>query len=261
MTDLSNKTCIVTGAAQGIGKSIATAFANAKASVILCDVQEDAGRAAETEIRNAGGVAEFRLCDVSDTNAVNETVAYAISTFGALDVVVNNAAILPKLQPITEQDDEAWNRVLDVNFGGALRFFRAAIPHMSQKNRGVFITISSVHATHSLPGFGPYAASKGALVSLSRQLAVEFGPHNIRFVTLSPGAISTEMTLDILRSDETGRLTDEFKHMHLLERIGSPEEVAAAAVFLASDGASFITGEDILVDGGLTRATRVGAIA
>ena len=119
------------------------------------------------------------------------------------------------------------------------------------------INLSSVHQSHSLEGWSAYAASKGAIVSITRQLAAEWGPHNIRVNSISPGAIDATMTRDILNRDETGKLEKQFKHMHALERMCRTEEVGKTAAFLASDGAGFITGEDILIDGGLTKVCRL----
>jgi NAD(P)-dependent dehydrogenase (short-subunit alcohol dehydrogenase family) len=258
MGALSGKVCLVTGVAQGIGEAIAIAMAEAGASIVGCDVKDDAGSAVIDVIRTRGGQAVYVRCDVGKASEVEQAVKQALSAFGRLDVVVNNAAILPDpARPISEIGNDDWMRVIDINLGSVYRFAHAAIPVMARQGGGVFINLASIHHHKSLPGFSPYAASKGAIVSLTRQLAVECGPQNIRFNTISPGAIATAMTQQILDSDPSGGLEQRFRHMHLLERIGRPEEVAATAVFLASDGAAFITGEDILVDGGIARATRV----
>jgi len=258
MPDLNDKVAIVTGAAQGIGEAIAIAFAAAGAIVEGLDLDDVRGEAVIGRITASGGRGFYRHCDVGSQADVEAAVAAVMARHGRIDVVVNNAAILPKpARPITEIDDGDWMQVVSVNLGSVYRFAHAAVPHMAAAGGGVFINLSSIHHQKSLPGFSPYAASKGGVVSLTRQLAVEYGPQNIRFNTISPGAIGTAMTHGILEQDPTGALEQRFRHMHLLERIGRPEEVAATAVFLASDGAAFITGEDILVDGGIARATRV----
>lgn len=255
---LSGKVCLVTGVAQGIGEAIAVAMAEARAIVVGCDINDAAGQAVIDGIIGNGGTGRYLNCDVGDARAVAATVAAVVHAFGRLDVVVNNAAILPDpARPITEIGNDDWMRVIDINLGSVYRFSHSAIPQMVTQGGGAFINLASIHHHKSLPGFSPYAASKGAIVSLTRQLAVEHGARNIRFNTISPGAINTAMTQQILDRDPSGRLTESFKHMHLLERIGRPDEVAATAVFLASDGAGFITGEDILVDGGISRATRI----
>ena len=258
MGQLDNRIVIVTGAAQGLGEAMAQSMFAEGAVVAGCDVKAEQGRALFAELDAAGDRSLFSAVDIRDNAAVRGFVDTVAQRFGRVDVLVNNAAILPpagvSLPDMAEGD---WQRVLDVNVGGAFRFCAAVLPHMVRQGGGAVISLSSVHRTHSLPGFTPYAASKGAISSMSQQLAAEYGKHNIRFNTISPGAIATAMTQSILDGDPSGALTESFRHMHLLERIGRPSEVAATAVFLASEGAGFITGEDILVDGGLTRATRV----
>lgn len=258
MADLSGKVCIVTGVAQGIGEAIAIAMADAGAIVAGCDINDAAGAAVIDGIVAGGGQGLYVHGDVGKADSVEAAVGAVLQAFGRVDVVVNNAAILPNpARPIVEVADSDWMNVINVNLGSIYRFAHAAIPAMIRQGGGAFINLASIHHQKSLPGFSAYAASKGGIVSLTRQLAVEYGARNIRFNTISPGAIGTAMTFGILAGDPTGELEKRFRHMHLLERIGRPEEVAATAVFLASDGAGFITGEDILVDGGIARATRV----
>jgi NAD(P)-dependent dehydrogenase (short-subunit alcohol dehydrogenase family) len=258
MGQLDGKVVIITGAAQGLGAAMARGMIAEGAIVVGCDIREEAGEALFASLDASGAKSLFATVDIRDNSAVLGFVETVVARFGRIDVLVNNAAILPpagvSLPDMAEAD---WQRVLDVNVGGAFRFSAAVLPQMVRQGSGSVISLSSVHRSHSLPGFTPYAASKGAIVSMSRQLAVEYGRHNIRFNTISPGAIATAMTQSILDGDPSGKLAESFRHMHLLERIGRPSEVAATAVFLASDGAAFITGEDILVDGGLTAATRV----
>ncbi|BCP56115.1 alcohol dehydrogenase [Kaistia sp. 32K] len=258
MTELNGKTCIVTGAAQGIGAAILAKFAKAGARVVGSDIDVARGQSLVDSLAATGAEAIFVPCDVASTEAVRRLVETTVGRFGGLDVVVNNAAILPDPpRPITEFDDAAWARILDVNLGSVFRLSAAAIPHMIARGGGSVISLASIHHEKSIPGLSAYAASKGAVVSLARQLAAEYGDRNIRFNTISPGAILTRMTQQVLDSDPTGGLAERFDHMHLLERIGTPDEVASTALFLASDGAAFITGQDILVDGGISRATRL----
>jgi NAD(P)-dependent dehydrogenase (short-subunit alcohol dehydrogenase family) len=251
---LQGKNVLVTGSAQGLGEAMARAMAAEGARIAGCDVNAEKGLAVVSDLPGA----IFGQVDVTDTAAVRAFVTRAHSTFGRIDVLVNNAAILPPPgKSLPDMKDSEWQRVLDVNLGSVMRFCAAVLPIMIAQGGGSVISLSSIHHSHSIPGFTPYAASKGAILSLTRQLAVEYGRHGIRINTISPGAIATAMTQGILDADPTGMLTEKFRHMHALERLGRPEEVAATAVFLASDGAGFISGEDILVDGGLTKTTRL----
>lgn len=258
MPCLQGKVVVITGVAQGIGEAIARAMATEGATVTGCDLSAAKGHALMAEIDPDGVRSHFAALDITKAAEVSGFVAEVVKRFGRIDVLVNNAAILPPPNTsLPEMAESAWQRVLDVNIGGAFRFCAAVIPHMVATGGGSVINLSSIHWSHSIPGFTPYAASKGAIVAMTRQLAVEYGKNNLRFNSISPGAIATAMTQGILDGDPSGALTEAFKHMHALERIGRPEEVAATAVFLASDGAGFISGEDILVDGGLTKTTRL----
>jgi NAD(P)-dependent dehydrogenase (short-subunit alcohol dehydrogenase family) len=258
MSRLAGKTCLVTGAARGLGEAIALILAREGAAVWGCDVMAAEGEAVAAKARADGLTMTFRTCDITRTEEVNALVGEIVAARQRLDVLVNNAAVLPDpVCPLPDYTDAQWSRVIAVNVGGAFRLCRAAIPVMAAQGGGAVIGIASVHVSHSLPGYTAYAASKGALVSMSRQLAVEFGPANIRFNTVSPGAINAPMTKDALDADPTGGKARLYAHMHALDRLGDPEEVAATVAFLASDGAAFITGEDILVDGGLTKAIRM----
>lgn len=252
---VNGKVVIITGAAQGLGAAMARAMLAEGAMVAGCDIAAGTGLA---DADPGGQCSLFAACDITDTEAVRGFVATVIARFGRVDVLVNNAAILPPQGvSLPEMAEADWQRVLDVNLGGTLRMCAAVIPQMVAQQAGVVISMASVHASQSIPGFTPYAASKGAILAMTRQLAVEYGADNIRFNAISPGAIQTAMTQAILDSDPSGALSRSFAHMHALERIGQPEEVAATAVFLASDGAGFITGAEIMVDGGLIRTTRL----
>jgi len=255
---LENKVAIVTGMSRGLGEAIALGLAEAGAKVVGCDLLDVEGKAVAQRATEQGHALLYRHCDITDADSVAMLVEATVKEHGQLDIVVNNAGILPDpIVPITEMEEDNWKKVLDVNIGGAFRLARYAIPHMLEQGGGSIINLSSVQASHSQPGLTPYATTKGALISMARQLAIEYGPKNIRCNTISPGAIDATMTRKLMNEDGTGGLEQAYCHMHALERLGRPEEVAATAVFLASDGAAFITGEDILVDGGLTKVLRL----
>lgn len=253
---LDGKSALITGAARGLGEGIAREMARQGASVALIDILDDLGEAAAADLREQGCRASYVHCDIADLGDVRRAVAKAESVCGPLDVLVNNAAIALEPTPITELAETDFLRVLNINVGGIYRFCHATFDGFRRRGGGAVINLASVHQSHSLEGWSAYAASKGAIISITRQLAMEWGKHDIRVNSISPGAIDATMTREILDRDETGELEKKFAHMHALGRLGKTEEVAAVAAFLASDGAGFITGEDILVDGGLTKLIR-----
>lgn len=254
---LEGKIAITTGAARGLGEGIAYELAEQGAAFVLADVLDDEGAAVADEINRAGGQATYIHCDISDAQQVRDCVQQTCQIYGKPNVLINNAAVSLPPTPVTDLSDEDFMKVMQVNVAGTFRFCRETFSIFQEIGGGVAINLSSVHQSHSLEGWTAYAASKGAIISMTRQLAVEWGKFNIRVISLSPGAIDATMTREILDRDETGDLERRFKHMHALERLGRTEEVAKTAAFLASDGAGFITGEDILVDGGLTKLARL----
>nr|WP_245398778.1 SDR family oxidoreductase [Oceaniglobus trochenteri] len=254
---MEGKSAIVTGAARGLGEGIAQELARQGAAVTLIDILDDAGQALADRIVAEGGRAGYIACDIGSPKAVDAAVVQAADRFGTADILVNNAAIALPPTPVTELSDDDMARVLNINVIGAVRFCRATFGGFREKGGGAVINLSSVHQSHSLAGWTAYAASKGAIISMTRQLAAEWGAWNIRVNSVSPGAIDATMTREILDRDESGQMERDFRHMHALERLGKTEEVARTVAFLASDGAGFITGEDILVDGGLTKLCRL----
>ena len=254
MGRLDGKTAIVTGAADGIGFAISKAMAAEGAHVFMGDINDEKGRAAAEGLVKAGGKATFRHCDVSVEQDIAALVAAAAET-GHLDILVNNAAISIGGMPLHEMTDEQWHRLIAVNLTSVFRGTKYALPHMLRQNSGSVISMASAQGHIGLDGWTAYAGAKGAIVSMMRQLAVEFGPHNIRFNSISPGTINTPMNLQVV-SELGPQVGRAWVKMHPLGRIGRPEEVAEAAVYLASDAASFTTGTDLRVDGGLTAAPR-----
>jgi NAD(P)-dependent dehydrogenase (short-subunit alcohol dehydrogenase family) len=254
---LQDKVALVTGGARGLGEAIVRAMAVEGAAVMAVDVLEAEGAALAEELQGEGYRVAFRHCDITRNEDVRAAVAACEATFGPLTTLVNNAAIALPPARVTELAEADFQRVLDVNVTAIFRFCAATFEGFRARGGGVVINLSSVHQSHSLGGWCAYAASKGAVISLTRQLAVEWGPANIRVVSISPGAIDATMTRDIIARDPSGETGRKFRHMHALERLGKPDEVGKVAAFLASDGAGFITGEDILIDGGLTKVCRL----
>lgn len=244
--DQHTRAAFVTGAANGIGLAIAEALAKNNYYVALADI-DFAG--AELAKRSIGETAVAIRCDVSDRTSVDAAIASTVDAFGRLDVMVNNAAIALAGSPDAMSDEE-WNRVLNTNLTSAFRVVRAGLPHLRKAGGGSIINIASTQAHRSWADWTAYAAAKGGMIAMTRQLAGQLGPENIRVNCISPGAINTPMNTRRI-AQEGQALLAKLVGMHALPRMGQPEEVAAVALLLASDAGAFITGADIPVDGGL----------
>jgi NAD(P)-dependent dehydrogenase (short-subunit alcohol dehydrogenase family) len=234
---LDGKAAIVTGAAGGIGSAIVAAFRQAGAKV------------AGVDLDRARVQADLTLsCDVSSESQTRDAVDRAAKAFGGLHVLVNTAAMRDPTATVTEIDLTAWNRVFAVNVGGAYLMSRWAIPHMERSGGGSIIHIASQLGTVGTPGRVAYCATKGALITMAKAMAADHAAQKIRVNTLSPGAIETERMP--LRFGSMEKAREVMGPKHLLNRLGLPEEIAQAAIFLASDASSFMTGSDLRVDGG-----------
>jgi NAD(P)-dependent dehydrogenase (short-subunit alcohol dehydrogenase family) len=251
MGKLEGKVALVTGAGMGIGRSTAVLLAKEGARVVLADIDEQPAKETSRIIEETGGQAVFVRTDVSKSEDVEAAVSAAVETFGTVDVVHNNAA-LALGATVVDTTDELWNRVLDVNLGGIYRGCKYAIPHMIQNGGGSIINSSSVQALRGFAGWAAYAASKGGILSLTQQVALEYAKHNIRVNCIAPGTIMTPMNEKLFEeAEDPEALIETWNRMHPIGRFGEPEEVAEAVLFLASDASSFVTGHCLVVDGGL----------
>ena len=255
MGRLENKHVTITGAAAGIGLAIARAMAAEGANLTLGDVQDERGEAAAQSIRDCSGNAVFRRCDVSRYEDVAALVEATVSEWGGIDVLVNNAAVAIGGMPVHEMKLEQWDKLISVNLSSVFYGCKAALPHMIRAGQGVIINIASAQGHVGLDGWTAYAGAKGAIMSMTRQMAVEFGRHGVRVNSISPGTIETPMNQQVV-AEMGAHIAETWVKMHPIGRIGKPEEVAEAAVYLASDLAGFTTGIDLKVDGGLTGAPR-----
>jgi NAD(P)-dependent dehydrogenase (short-subunit alcohol dehydrogenase family) len=252
MFDISGKTALITGAGSGIGRGIALAFGKLGCSVAAVDLDRNGAEGTAEEIEAAGGRALSLACDVRDPRQVAEAVAKTLGEFGGIDVLVNNAGIgrRNKAEEMTEED---WDSVLDVNLKGAFLFSREAGKAMIERGRGGgrIINISSISAIVGLEtGNANYAASKGGMVSMARCLAVEWAKYNILVNTILPTHTRTPLIEKLIKDrPEAGAY---FLNNILLGRLAEVDDLVGPAVFLASDAASFITGQTIIVDGGHT---------
>ena len=246
---LTDRVAIVTGAARGIGRGIATEFVNEGASVLVADVDEHGGHETVKELEAAGGTAAFQPCDVADEDDVRRLVEAATARFGRLDVLVNNAAV-GVYQPVHEAATEDFDRALAVNLRGPF----LCTKHAAQAMRGgAIVNIASVHSVQNVGGTAPYAASKGGVASLTRASAIDLAPLGIRVNAICPGWIDTPLIQGIFAADDDPvGMRRTVERRQLLKRLGTPADVGRAAVFLASDDAAYVTGSLLFVDAGMT---------
>lgn len=242
--DLTNRVAVVTGAASGIGQEVALAFAMAGAKVAILDLQDAANTV--QKIENIGGIAAYFKCDVSDRQSVSEAVELVENTFSAIHILVNNAGIFPFV-PIEVLEEDGWDQVMNINAKSIFLLCKAAYPHMKSAGFGKIINVSSGVFMAGLAGAGAYAASKGAVIGLSRVLAREWGANNIQVNVITPGVIKTD---GVVKSG----LGDEFFNMFVAQqavpRVGVPADLAGTALLLASQESDFISGQIFNVDGG-----------
>ncbi len=244
---LSGKVVIITGAARGIGRACAERFVREGAKVIVADIDQARGQETAAEISGDGTETLFVACDVGDSVQVSNLIAASVDAFGALDVLINNAGILHTgdFMDLTEQD---FDRVIRVNLKGPLLVAQAVARQLIDQGRGgAIVNLSSVGAVLAAPFQAAYNVSKGGVAQLTRVMALSLAPHGIRVNAIGPGTIGTDMTNDMLEDDALRRLILSRTPMG---RVGDPAEVAAVAVFLASDEASYITGQTVYCDGG-----------
>ena len=245
---LNGKVALVTGAGSGIGRAIALALADAGAAVGCADI--DAAAAKATSDAAAGGRAHPLGCDVSREDDAVATVTATVAAFGALHVLVNAAAATDPNGSVLDLTRADWDRVFAVNVTGAFLMSKAALPAMITAGGGSIIHIASQLGRVGGEKRAVYCATKGALIQLAKAMAIDHAAQNIRVNTLSPGAVATQRLVYRYGDMETARRLGGPKH--LLNRLGEPDEIAHAALYLASDASSFMTGSDLLVDGGYT---------
>lgn len=250
MPRLTGKVAVITGAADGIGRAIAEGMAREAAQVWLGDIDDAKGEAAAAALRAAGHSATYVHCDVAEDADIAGLIGAALAGAGRIDVLVNNAAVAIGGRPVYEMTDAEWHRLIAVNLTSVFRGCKHALPHMIARKSGSIVNMASAQGHIGLDGWTAYAGAKGAVMAMTRQMAVEFGPHGVRVNSISPGTINTPMNEKVV-ADLGEQVSRAWVKMHPLGRIGQPAEVAEAAIYLASDAAGFTTGIDLRVDGGL----------
>jgi NAD(P)-dependent dehydrogenase (short-subunit alcohol dehydrogenase family) len=253
MGRLDGKVAVITGAGNGMGRCAAELFATEGARVVVADFDEALGTAAVDAITTAGGEADFVRVDVADSDQVAAMVRFAVQRFGGLHVLYNNAGIFPADDGgVTETPESTWERVMDVNLKGVWLGCKHGVPAMVDSGGGSIVNVASfVALMGAATAQIAYTASKGGVLSMTREIAVEYARQGVRANSLCPGPIATPM-LEELMSDPARR---QRRLVHIpMGRLGRAEELARAALFLASDDSSFMTGAQLVVDGGITAA-------
>ncbi|MBB5234818.1 NAD(P)-dependent dehydrogenase (short-subunit alcohol dehydrogenase family) [Deinococcus budaensis] len=254
---LMGRVLLVTGGAGGIGRAIALAAAAEGARVVVADVQRDGAEATVAQITAADGEAAFVPCDVADPAQVRALIGTAVGRFGRLDVLVNNAGIGGDNAPAHDLDLAVWDRVLAVNLRGPFLCAREALPHLMRSGSGVIVNVASTYGLIGAPQAPAYCASKGGLVNLTRQLAVDYGPRGVRVNAVCPGYVDTDMggrraSLPPEASRAANAQREASAARQPLGRQAYASEIAQAVVFLSSGSSSFMTGSIVTVDGGCT---------
>jgi len=249
---LQGKVCIITGAGSGLGKGIALVFAREGSKVVIAEIQEEPGQATAQQIKAEGGEALFLRTDITRASEVEKMVEGTLKAYGRIDVLVNNAGINPSRTPVHETSEEAWDQTLAVNLKGAFLCSKYVLPAMIKQGGGSIIHVASVVGGMGCSDRAAYSASKGGMIALARNMAVDYAHYGIRVNSLSPGFVETDLTriyFNKMRETEPQKLERIIGH-HPMGRLGRPEDEAYAALFLASDESPWVTGLDMAVDGG-----------
>lgn len=247
--DLAGKVAIVTGSTQGIGLGVVEQYCRAGATCVVSSEDADAVATTEKQLSDAGYNVAGKHCDVTDAAMLAALVDDTVGRFGGLDILVCNAGITGKAGPITDIDEDDYRRVFDVNLHSMVTLCNLAQPHLQARGGGAIILIASISALRGNAAINAYALAKAGVAQLARNLAVQWGPLNIRANAISPGLIRTEISEPLL-ADEDFR--QRRMQMTPLRRPGEVSEIAACARFLASDAGAFVTGHNLVVDGGTT---------
>ncbi|CVK16321.1 NAD(P)-dependent dehydrogenase, short-chain alcohol dehydrogenase family [Apibacter mensalis] len=248
MRRLENKIALITGAAAGIGRTTALLFAKEGAKLVLTDVNIEGVNKVSDEIKKSGGDAIGLSLDVSNEEQWIGVVKSAVDKYGRVDILFNNAGIYV-ISPITEIELKTWNKLININVTGVFLGMKHVAPLMAKQKKGSIINASSIAGIGGGPGHVLYGASKGAVRTMTKDIAMEFAADNVRVNSIHPGYIKTEMV--DYASEKSHKTLEELGALYPMKRLGEIEEVAKAVLFLASDDASYITGAELVIDGGV----------
>lgn len=248
------KTAVVTGAATGIGEAVALAFGKEGANVAVVDVNQEAAEGTLAAITAGGGTGITVIADVSKASDCEKIAGEAVSAFGGINYLVASAGI-QTYGTVVDTDEDTWDRTLSVNLKGIYLAAKYCVPEMIKGGGGAIVNVASVQGLMSQPNVAAYAASKGAVIAMTRTMALDHAKDNIRVNSLCPGSIDTPLlrfAADMINPDDPAGAIVEWGKLHPLGRVGQPSEMAEVVLFLVSDAASFMTGAAVVADGGLT---------
>lgn len=254
MNGLENKSIIVTGGASGIGKATCIKLAEEGAKVAISDIQETEGKELAKSINNNGGEARYWTLDVTDEDQIKKVFSEVEEWAGSIDAIVNNAGISGADKPTDEVTREEWEKVIDINLNGVFLCTKYVVPYMRKNNGGSIINLSSIYGIIGNKDLPPYHASKGAVRVMSKNDALMYADDNIRVNSVHPGFIWTPLVENLAeeRGVSVQELRDQLDSLHPIGHVGQPEDIANGIAFLASDEASFMTGSELVIDGGYT---------
>jgi NAD(P)-dependent dehydrogenase (short-subunit alcohol dehydrogenase family) len=257
MGKLEKKVAVITGAASGIGRATAIRFAGEGAAVVIADMNREGGEAAVRDCKENGGSAVFQLADVSSEGDIKSAVARAVKEFGRLDVIYNNAGLGGAVGPLEKTSAENWDRTFSILLRAVFLGIKHAVPEMRKTGGGSIVSTASIAGIRGAAGLHAYCAAKAGVISLTRSAAIEFAKDKIRVNCICPGLIATPLTYNRLPGGEQ-TATQLFAAFQPWPRAGRPEDIAAMALFLASDDSEFVSGQAMVVDGAVTSGMGAG---
>lgn len=253
--DLTDQVVIITGGSRGIGRAMALAFAGVGAKVVVASRKQEGVDAVAAEIESHGGTALAVAAHVGQEEAVSALVERVVEVFGRVDVAINNAATNPHFGPVLTATSSLWDKILEVNLRGAFFLCQQVAPIMEKQGGGVIINVASTAGIRPSTGLGIYGVSKAGLIMLTKVLAVELGPSNIRVNAIAPGVIKTHFSRALW---ETEAIAQTVQGATPLGRLGEPEDIVGSALYLASPISSYVNGEVLLIDGGMSISGGIG---